>query len=64
MHGRAAKWLEPEAAKRNPQDMDNESLYQQRLARYVTAMRNEKPDRIPLRRRSCIRRFALRSDHR
>ncbi len=29
--------------------MDNEHLYQQRLARYVTAMRNEKPDRVPIR---------------
>ena len=29
--------------------MNTESLYQERLARYVTAMRNEKPDRIPLR---------------
>lgn len=29
--------------------MDNEQLYQQRLARYVTAMRNEKPDRVPIR---------------
>ncbi len=29
--------------------MDNEQLYQQRLARYVTAMRNEKPDMIPIR---------------
>lgn len=28
---------------------DKEQLYQQRLARYVTAMRNEKPDRIPIR---------------
>jgi len=26
-----------------------ESLYQERLKRYVTAMRNEKPDRIPIR---------------
>ena len=26
-----------------------EKLYQQRLARYVTAMRNEKPDRMPIR---------------
>ena len=26
-----------------------ESLYQQRLARYVTAMRNEKPDCVPIR---------------
>ena len=26
-----------------------ELLYQQRLARYTTAMRNEKPDRIPIR---------------
>ena len=26
-----------------------EKLYQQRLARYVTAMRNGKPDRIPIR---------------
>ncbi len=30
-----------------PQDM--EQLYQQRLNRYVTAMRNEKPDMIPIR---------------
>lgn len=30
-----------------PQDM--EQLYQQRLSRYVTAMRNEKPDMIPIR---------------
>jgi uroporphyrinogen-III decarboxylase len=29
--------------------MNAESLYQERLARYVTAMRNEKPDRIPVR---------------
>jgi uroporphyrinogen-III decarboxylase len=29
--------------------MNTEALYQQRLARYVTAMRNEKPDRIPIR---------------
>lgn len=29
--------------------MNNDLLYQQRLARYVTAMRNEKPDRIPVR---------------
>lgn len=29
--------------------MDAGQLYQQRLARYVTAMRNEKPDRIPIR---------------
>ncbi len=29
--------------------MDNEQLYQQRLARYVTALRNEKPDRVPVR---------------
>ena len=29
--------------------MDTEQLYQQRLARYVTAMRNEKPDTIPIR---------------
>ncbi len=28
---------------------DMEQLYQQRLDRYVTAMRNEKPDRIPIR---------------
>ena len=28
---------------------DKEALYQQRLKRYVTAMRNEKPDRVPLR---------------
>ncbi|MEI7733586.1 MAG: uroporphyrinogen decarboxylase family protein [Verrucomicrobiota bacterium] len=29
--------------------MNMEQLYQERLNRYVTAMRNEKPDRIPLR---------------
>jgi len=29
--------------------MNTEQLYQQRLNRYVTAMRNEKPDRIPIR---------------
>jgi hypothetical protein len=29
--------------------MNNETLYQQRLARYVTALRNEKPDRVPIR---------------
>lgn len=29
--------------------MSQEILYQQRLRRYVTAMRNEKPDRIPIR---------------
>jgi len=29
--------------------MNNDQLYQERLARYVTAMRNEKPDRIPMR---------------
>ena len=29
--------------------MDTEQLYQQRLNRYVTAMRNEKPDRVPIR---------------
>jgi hypothetical protein len=28
---------------------DMERLYEERLARYVTAMRNEKPDRIPIR---------------
>ncbi len=32
-----------------PQTTDKESLYQQRLSRYVTAMRNEKPDMIPIR---------------
>ena len=26
-----------------------ESLYQERLARYTTAMRNEMPDRVPIR---------------
>ncbi len=31
------------------QTVDIDQLYQQRLARYVTAMRNEKPDRVPLR---------------
>jgi uroporphyrinogen-III decarboxylase len=30
-------------------DMTTEQLYQQRLNRYVTAMRNEKPDRVPIR---------------
>jgi len=29
--------------------MDTEQLYQQRLKRYVTALRNEKPDRVPIR---------------
>ena len=29
--------------------MNTETLYQQRLARYVTALRNEKPDRVPIR---------------
>ena len=29
--------------------MNIEQLYQERLNRYVTAMRNEKPDRIPIR---------------
>ncbi|HZR20373.1 MAG TPA: uroporphyrinogen decarboxylase family protein [Verrucomicrobiae bacterium] len=29
--------------------MDTATLYQQRLNRYVTAMRNEKPDRVPIR---------------
>lgn len=29
--------------------MTKEQLYEQRLRRYVTAMRNEKPDRIPIR---------------
>jgi hypothetical protein len=29
--------------------MSHERLYQERLARYVTAMRNETPDRIPIR---------------
>jgi uroporphyrinogen-III decarboxylase len=29
--------------------MQTEQLYQQRLNRYVTALRNEKPDRVPLR---------------
>ena len=28
---------------------DMEQLYQRRLARYVTALRNEKPDRVPIR---------------
>ncbi len=28
---------------------DKEQLYQQRLLRYVTAMRNEKPDQVPIR---------------
>ena len=29
--------------------VDREELYAQRLNRYVTAMRNGKPDRIPIR---------------
>jgi len=29
--------------------MNTEQLYQERLSRYVTAMRNEKPDRVPIR---------------
>jgi uroporphyrinogen-III decarboxylase len=29
--------------------MNTQELYQQRLQRYVTAMRNEKPDRVPIR---------------
>ena len=29
--------------------MNTEQLYQERLARYVTAMRNEQPDRVPIR---------------
>src|SRR5512137_49309 len=29
--------------------MNTEQLYQQRLNRYITAMRNEKPDMVPLR---------------
>ncbi|MBI5832648.1 MAG: hypothetical protein HZB16_10125 [Armatimonadetes bacterium] len=29
--------------------MSNEQLYQSRLNRYVTALRNEKPDRVPIR---------------
>ena len=28
---------------------DNENLYRQRLGRYATAMRNEQPDRVPIR---------------
>ena len=28
---------------------DKQELYAQRLARYVAAMRNQKPDRIPIR---------------
>ena len=28
---------------------DMEKLYQERLKRYVTAMRNEKPDMVPIR---------------
>ncbi|HNR14909.1 MAG TPA: uroporphyrinogen decarboxylase, partial [Thermodesulfobacteriota bacterium] len=28
---------------------DMERLYQERLKRYVTAMRNGKPDRVPIR---------------
>jgi rfaE bifunctional protein kinase chain/domain len=46
---------EPAACPRLPRRLDaldatgNESLYRQRLARYVTAMRNETPDRVPIR---------------
>ena len=29
--------------------MNTEQLYQERLNRYVTAMRNEKPDMVPVR---------------
>ena len=29
--------------------MNTEQLYQERLTRYVTALRNEKPDKIPIR---------------
>ena len=29
--------------------MDTKQLYQERLARYLTALRNEKPDKIPIR---------------
>jgi hypothetical protein len=29
--------------------MNREQQYQERLARYVTALRNEKPDRVPIR---------------
>jgi hypothetical protein len=28
---------------------DREALYEQRLSRYVTAMRNGQPDRVPIR---------------
>ena len=28
---------------------DMENLYQERVKRYTTAMRNEKPDRVPIR---------------
>ena len=34
---------------RKTHHMNTEELYQQRLKRYVTAMRNEKPDMIPIR---------------
>jgi len=37
------------AAEPSTQPSDHETLYQQRLARYVTAMRNGKPDRVPIR---------------
>jgi hypothetical protein len=33
----------------SPMAQDMEALYQQRLKRYVTAMRNGKPDRVPIR---------------
>ena len=32
-----------------PEASDTEALYQARLARYITAMRNETPDMIPIR---------------
>jgi hypothetical protein len=36
-------------ATRDPMSDEMEQLYQQRLKRYVTAMRNEKPDMVPIR---------------
>jgi hypothetical protein len=45
-------FLSEESVSRHPgvtDAMNTEQLYQERLNRYVTALRNEKPDRVPLR---------------
>jgi len=41
--------IAPENPGANPMAVDSDTLYDQRLKRYVTAMRNEKPDMIPIR---------------